>query len=73
MSNPNNQQNQQQMPTTIDAVNVMFKALEKAQKAGTYTFEESSNVYISMRILKDFVEKAYAIKPAPGPVPAEQQ
>ena len=48
---------QQQKPTVIDAVNVIFRGLEKAQQKGAFTIEDSSNLYIAMKLLKEHFEE----------------
>ncbi len=43
---------QQQQPTVLDVANSVFNALELAQKRGTFSFQESANIFQSMSLMK---------------------
>jgi len=44
-------------PTIIDVANSVFGALEVAQKRGTYSFQESANIFQSMSLMKQYFQK----------------
>ncbi len=48
---------QQQQPTIIDVANSVFGALELAQKRGTFSFQESANIFQSMSLMKQYFQK----------------
>ena len=48
---------QQQQPTILDVANSMFGALELAQKRGTYSFQESANIFQTMSLMKQYFQK----------------
>ena len=48
---------EQKQLTIIDAVNTTFNALELAQKRGAYTFEESTAIFHSIKMMKQFFEE----------------
>ncbi len=48
---------QPQQQNVIDCINVTFAGLEKAQKEGVFSFEESTKLYSSMIALKEYFTK----------------
>ena len=48
---------QKQQPTIIDVANSVFSALEVAQKRGTFSFQESANIFQSMSLMKQYFQK----------------
>ena len=50
-------QEQQKQPTVLDAINNLFVGLEKAQKSGLYSFEESAKLFTSMTMTKQYFQK----------------
>ena len=48
---------QDKQPTIIDVANSVFSALEVAQKRGTFSFQESANIFQSMSLMKQYFQK----------------
>jgi hypothetical protein len=55
--NNNNNTNQGKEVNILNSVNVLIGALEIAQKNGTYTLEQSAEIYNNIKVLKLFFEK----------------
>jgi len=47
----------QTQPNVLDCINQMFAGLEKAQKQGVYSFEDSAKIYQSMLVTKEYFKQ----------------
>ena len=47
----------QQQPNVLDSINQMFAGLEKAQSKGVFSFEESSKLFQSMLVTKEYFKQ----------------
>ncbi len=48
---------EQKQPNVLDAMNQLYVALEKAQKSGVFSFEESSKTYSAMLLSKQYFQQ----------------
>ena len=53
----NNNNNNNNKVNVLDSVNNIFSAIEKANRSGAYSLEESAKIYTDVMVLRKFLQQ----------------